>query len=121
MFHDIKTELMSVTLYILEFILCSAIFVALYKLFIEARVSHRYSRIYLVWSMIFSAVVPLLELPLYPAQTIYYELPIITYEQPEILPTPEPMPAVGATPAATPSTWAGRTSSSTCLPSTPAS
>ena len=93
---------MSVTLYILEFILCSAIFVALYKLFIEARVSHRYSRIYLVWSMIFSAVVPLLELPLYPAQTIYYELPIITYEQPEILPTPEPMPAVDATPAATP-------------------
>ena len=93
---------MSVTLYILEFILCSAIFVALYKLFIEARVSHRYSRIYLVWSMIFSAVVPLLELPLYPAQTIYYELPIITYEQPEILPTPEPMPAVDATPDATP-------------------
>lgn len=93
---------MSVTLYILEFILCSAIFVALYKLFIEARVSHRYSRIYLVWSMIFSAVVPLLELPLYPAQTIYYELPIITYEQPEMLPTSEPMPVVDATPAATP-------------------
>ena len=86
---------MSVTLYILEFILCSAIFVALYKLFIEARVSHRYSRIYLVWSMIFSAVVPLLELPLYPAQTVYYELPIITYEQPEIVPVAaEPMPTV---------------------------
>lgn len=90
---------MSVTLYILEFVLCSAVFVALYKLFIEGRVSYRYSRIYLVLSMVFSAVVPMLELPLYPAQTIYYELPIITYEQPvEILPSAdivspsEPMP-----------------------------
>jgi len=73
---------MSVTLYILEFVLCSAVFVALYKLFIEGRVSYRYSRIYLVWSMVFSAVVPMLELPLYPAQTIYYELPVITFEQP---------------------------------------
>jgi len=79
--------------------LCSAVFVALYKLFIEGRVSYRYSRIYLVLSMVFSAVVPMLELPLYPAQTIYYELPIITYEQPvEILPSAdivspsEPMP-----------------------------
>ena len=99
---------MSVTLYILEFILCSAIFVALYKLFIEARVSHRYSRIYLVWSMIFSAVVPLLELPLYPAQTVYYELPIITYEQPEIVPVAEPMPTVDvpATPQPEPVDWA---------------
>lgn len=100
---------MSVTLYILEFILCSAIFVALYKLFIEARVSHRYSRIYLVWSMIFSAVVPLLELPLYPAQTVYYELPIITYEQPEIMPVAaEPMPKVDmpATPQPEPVDWA---------------
>lgn len=73
---------MSVTLYILEFVLCSAVFVALYKLFIEGRVSYRYSRIYLVLSMVFSAVVPMLELPLYPAQTIYYELPVITFEQP---------------------------------------
>ena len=99
---------MSVTLYILEFFLCSAIFVALYKLFIEARVSHRYSRIYLVWSMIFSAVVPLLELPLYPAQTVYYELPIITYEQPEIVPVAEPMPTVDApaTPQPEPVDWA---------------
>ena len=79
--------------------MCSAVFVALYKLFIEGRVSYRYSRIYLVLSMVFSAVVPMLELPLYPAQTIYYELPIITYEQPvEILPSAdivspsEPMP-----------------------------
>lgn len=72
---------MSITLYILEFLLCSAIFVALYKLLIEGRVSYRYSRIYLVWSMIFSAIVPILELPLYPAETVYYEMPIILNEQ----------------------------------------
>ena len=79
---------MSVTLYILEFVLCSAVFVALYKLFIEGRVSYRYSRIYLVWSMVFSAVVRMLDLPLSPAQTIYYELPVITFERPvEIQPS----------------------------------
>ena len=60
----------------------SAVFLVLFNLFLEGRVSYRYSRIYLVWSMVFSAVVPMLELPLYPAQTIYYELPVITYTQP---------------------------------------
>ena len=69
---------MSITLYILEFLLCSAIFVALYKLLIEGRVAYHYSRIYLVWSMIFSAIIPLLELPLYPAETVYYELLIMS-------------------------------------------
>ncbi|MBP3564421.1 MAG: biopolymer transporter ExbD [Alistipes sp.] len=54
---------------------------ALYKLLLEGRVSYRLARIYLVWSMVLAAVIPVLELPLYPAETIYYQIPIMeSYE-----------------------------------------
>ena len=67
---------MSVVLYILEFLFCSALFVALYKLLIEGRVSFRWARIYFVWSMVVAADIPVLELPLYPADTLYFQIPI---------------------------------------------
>ena len=73
---------MSVVLYILEFLFCSALFMALYKLLIEGRVAFRWARIYLVWSMVVAAVIPVLELPLYPADTLYFRIPI--YESFEI-------------------------------------
>ena len=73
---------MSVVLYILEFLFCSALFMALYKLLIEGRVAFRWARIYLVWSMVVAAVIPVLELPLYPADTLYFQIPI--YESFEI-------------------------------------
>ena len=63
--------------YIIEFMFCSGLFVALYKLLIKGRVAHHQARIYLVGAMILSVVIPVLELPLYPAQTVYFELPII--------------------------------------------
>ena len=68
---------MSIVLYIIEFLFCSALFMALYKLLLEGRVSYRLARIYLVWSMVLAAVIPTLELPLYPAETIYYQIPIV--------------------------------------------
>ena len=68
---------MSIVLYIIEFLFCSALFMALYKLLIEGRVGYRLARIYLVWSMVLAAVIPTLELPLYPAETIYYQIPIV--------------------------------------------
>ena len=66
--------------YLFEFTLCSALFYALYHLLLEGRTAHRAARAYLVVSMLLSLVIPLLELPLYPAQTIYYEVPIALWE-----------------------------------------
>ena len=66
--------------YILEFMLCSALFYALYRLLLEGRTAHRAARTYLVGSMLLAVVIPMLELPLYPAQTIFYEVPINLWE-----------------------------------------
>ena len=66
--------------YILEFMLCSALFYALYRLLLEGRTAHRAARAYLVGSMLLAVVIPMLELPLYPAQTIFYEVPISLWE-----------------------------------------
>ena len=66
--------------YILEFMLCSALFYALYRLFLEGCTAHRAARAYLVGSMLLAVVIPMLELPLYPAQTIFYEVPISLWE-----------------------------------------
>ena len=66
--------------YILEFMLCSALFYALYRLLLEGRTAHRAARAYLVGSMLLAVVIPMLELPLYPADTIYYEVPISLWE-----------------------------------------
>ena len=60
--------------------MCSALFYALYRLLLEGRTAHRAARVYLVGSMLLAVVVPLLELPLYPADTIYYEVPISLWE-----------------------------------------
>ena len=60
--------------------LCSALFYALYRLLLEGRTAHRAARAYLVGSMLLAVVIPMLELPLYPAQTIFYEVPISLWE-----------------------------------------
>lgn len=77
--------------YVFEFIICSGLFYALYRLLIEGRTSFRASSIYLVGSMIVSAIVPLLKLPLYPAHTIYYEIPVISLGEPTDLPMQQPV------------------------------
>ena len=60
--------------------LCSALFYALYRLFLEGCTAHRAARAYLVGSMLLAVVIPMLELPLYPSDTIYYEVPISLWE-----------------------------------------
>ena len=67
--------------YLFEFTLCSALFYALYRLLLEGRTAHRAARAYLVGTMLLSLLIPLLELPLYPAQTIYYEVFINLWEE----------------------------------------
>lgn len=64
--------------YIIEFLFCSGLFIALYKLLIESRVSHSWARRYLLITMFVSLIIPTLELPLYPGETVVYEIPVFT-------------------------------------------
>ncbi len=79
--------------FVVEFIFCSGLFYALYRLLVEGRTSMRASRAYLVGSVILSVIIPLLELPLYPAETIFYELPVITLDEPAMVAAAEPQAA----------------------------
>ena len=63
--------------YIIEFLFCTGAFLALYKLLIERRVAHSWARRYLIVTMFLSLLIPMLELPLYPAETVYYQVPIL--------------------------------------------
>ncbi len=87
--------------YIIEFLFCSAAFMAFYKLLLEGRVSHSLARNYLVVTMFVSLFIPMLELPLYPAETIYYEIPVITTPNPVV---DDSLPLVAADTAAEPRT-----------------
>lgn len=71
---------MFTTLYIFEMLLCSALFYALYKLLLEGRVAHSVARFYLVVTTLLAVSIPMLELPLYPAETVYMELPVMQLE-----------------------------------------
>ena len=51
-------------MYAVETIICSALFYALYRLLLEGRVAHSVARAYLVLSVLLSAVIPMLELPI---------------------------------------------------------
>ena len=63
--------------YLFEFICCSAVLYALYKLLIEGRVAHLSARLYIISASLLSLLIPMLELPIYPAETLYYTLPIV--------------------------------------------
>ena len=63
--------------YIIEFLFCTGAFLALYKLLIERRVAHSWARRYLIVTMFLSLLIPMLELPLCPAETVYYQVPIL--------------------------------------------
>ena len=53
--------------YILESILCCGLFYALYKLFVEGCVVHRFSVWYIILTALLGLIIPALEIPLYPA------------------------------------------------------
>lgn len=54
-------------LYIVEMLFCSGILLAFYRLVLVRRVSFRVCRLYLVVALLLSAVIPALEIPVYPA------------------------------------------------------
>lgn len=84
---------MSAVQYILESLVCCALFLALYKLVLEGRVSHRASCLYLVLTTALGVTIPIMELPLYPAETVYLEIPVVAApEQSAVAVTAPDMP-----------------------------
>lgn len=79
-------------IYMLEVVLCSALFVALYKALFEGRIPHRAARAYIVGSMFVAAAVPALEIPLYPAAGMS-RVEAAIYRMPVRLPSPESVAA----------------------------
>ena len=64
--------------YLLETIVCSALFLALYRLLVAGKVAPLPSRIFLVGTMFLSAVIPSLKLPILPAKAQYVQIPVTT-------------------------------------------
>lgn len=62
--------------YVLETIVCSALFLALYRLLVAGKVAPLPSRIFLVGTMFLSAVIPALNLPILPARAQYVQIPV---------------------------------------------
>ena len=67
-----------VLIYIIEFFLCSGLFLLLYRSLIVRKVSYGFCRRYLIIAMLLSATIPMLNVPLYPPQTIYLNIPVMT-------------------------------------------
>jgi len=72
-------------LYIVEMLFCSGVFMLLWRYLLAGRISFVASRWYLLISVVFAAAIPMLNIPLYPVETVYYELPLITVGDDELL------------------------------------
>ena len=59
--------------YALESIACSGIMLLLYKILMEQRVDFRICRIYLPAALIISAIIPLLDIPVWEAEVVYIQ------------------------------------------------
>lgn len=59
--------------YLIETIICSGVFMLLYRLLLSGKVSFGWQRSYLLLSVAASALIPLLNIPVYPAQTVVLE------------------------------------------------
>ncbi|HIZ88057.1 MAG TPA: hypothetical protein IAC03_07890 [Candidatus Coprenecus pullistercoris] len=57
---------MKIIEYILEVIICSGLFLVLYRWLLAGKVSYRICRIYIIGTMLLAAVIPALDVPLYP-------------------------------------------------------
>ena len=86
-------------LYILEVLFCSGLLLAFYRLLLVRKVSFRACRRYLVAAVFLSAVIPALDIPLYPARTVVYPLPLIAAPPAENFVQSFPLPVRSSQPA----------------------
>lgn len=73
-------------LYLLEVLFCSGLLLGLYRLLLVRRIPYRACRRYLVAAMVAAVVIPALNIPLYPADTVFYPLPLIEAPAEAVLP-----------------------------------
>lgn len=73
-------------LYLLEVLFCSGLLLGLYRLLLVRRIPYWVCRRYLVAAMVAAAVIPALNIPLYPADTVFYPLPQIEAPAEAVLP-----------------------------------
>lgn len=73
-------------LYLLEVLFCSGLLLGLYRLLLVRRIPYRACRRYLVAAMVAAAVIPALNIPLYPADTVFYPLPLVEAPAEAVLP-----------------------------------
>ena len=64
-------------IYLIETLFCSGLLLLFYRLLVVEKVSLTAARCYLIGAMVASVVIPALQLPLYPAETLYYAVPIL--------------------------------------------
>lgn len=83
-------------LYLLEVLFCSGLLLGLYRLLLVRRIPYRACRRYLVAAMVAAAVIPALNIPLYPADTVFYPLPLIEAPAEAVLPARDAVTAGSA-------------------------
>lgn len=84
--------------YPIEVLVCSGLFLLLYRLLLMRRVEETLCRRYLVGGMVLAVLIPMLELPLYPAEPIRHSFPnsepmVASIEEPATIPATVAPPA----------------------------
>ena len=59
---------MSVISFIVESLICSGLFLVLYRWMLAKKVSFRICRAYLIITMVLSVTIPIMDVPLYPSE-----------------------------------------------------
>ena len=67
----------SFIIYIVEFLLCSGLFLVLYRSLIVGKSSHGFCRKFLIITMLLSAIIPAMNVPLYPQKAVHFEVPAV--------------------------------------------
>ncbi len=71
--------------YLFEMLVCSGLFALLYHTVIRGRTTYRTERLWLVGTSIAAAVIPLLAIPLWPAQTVFINVPVVEASTLEVM------------------------------------
>lgn len=99
----------SPALYLLEVLFCSGMLLAFYRLLLVRKVSFAACRRYLVAAVLLSVTIPVLDIPLYPARTVVYPLPLIAAPAAQVAEVPfaaeAVVPATSAEKTATAVDW----------------
>ena len=61
---------MSVLSFIVESLICSGLFLVLYRWMLAKKVSFRLCRVYLIVTMVLSVTIPIMDVPLYPSENL---------------------------------------------------